>query len=323
MTNRVTLELVSQAGGGSPIVMGDAPLQIGRSPTNDVVLTDSTVSWHHAMLWMQQDRIWLRDLGSRNGTFVNDARVGNPQPLAPGDEVRVGDVKALRVPHELLIETPRSFVVENLDALGRAFPVRDDGLHIGSGPAADIFIEGEELEASLWVELDGTLCLKRGDVQETIEAGTVFTVAGLRLRAVAADPLHVATTAIDQEHACAPYRLETTLNGATGPEARLVDLQSGEVHMVSAGNPAVMLHVLAEQLLEDRASGLDGEHEGWVEDRSMRRKIWGRRDGMDPNIIHVLLYRLRNGLKRDGFDPWFVQKRRAKLRIRVREAVMR
>jgi pSer/pThr/pTyr-binding forkhead associated (FHA) protein len=56
---------------------------IGRSEVNDVRIKDNFVSREHLMLRKLGDRVLVRDLGSRNGTFVN----GNP--LRPGAEVEV------------------------------------------------------------------------------------------------------------------------------------------------------------------------------------------------------------------------------------------
>lgn len=69
---------------------------IGRDPRCDVVLAYSTVSWHHASIAKRGDRIVLRDLGSRNGTFVGLDRVTRRE-LAPGDLIRFGDRVVLRL----------------------------------------------------------------------------------------------------------------------------------------------------------------------------------------------------------------------------------
>ncbi|MGK0347601.1 MAG: hypothetical protein ACI855_003688, partial [Myxococcota bacterium] len=47
-----------------------------------------------------------------------------------------------------------------------------------------------------------------------------------------------------------------------------------------------------------------------------RLGVWGRGAGED-NKLHVLVYRLRNELKKAGFDPWFIEKRRKYIRARI------
>lgn len=69
---------------------GQEDLLVGREADCDVVLTDPTVSRRHAGLRFRDGHWILRDLGSRNGTLVNDARVIRCQ-LHPGDRLRLGD----------------------------------------------------------------------------------------------------------------------------------------------------------------------------------------------------------------------------------------
>jgi hypothetical protein len=66
-------------------------LTIGQSATNDLPLPfDHTVSHVHAVLERMGSRWYVRDLASRNGTFVNGDRIWRELPLRPGDEIRVG-----------------------------------------------------------------------------------------------------------------------------------------------------------------------------------------------------------------------------------------
>lgn len=67
---------------------------IGQSSTNDLPLAfDRTVSRVHAMLERVASRWCVRDLASRNGTFVNGERIWVERPLRSGDEIRVGAVR--------------------------------------------------------------------------------------------------------------------------------------------------------------------------------------------------------------------------------------
>jgi hypothetical protein len=72
--------------------LGHEPLTIGRGPLNDLQLTeDDFVSGRHALLDPRRDGIWVEDLGSTNGTFVNGVRLTSSRRLAPGDIVRIGE----------------------------------------------------------------------------------------------------------------------------------------------------------------------------------------------------------------------------------------
>ena len=65
---------------------------IGRVPENDIVAERDSVSRRHARLLRSDTEGWcLEDLGSTNGSFVNDIRIQR-QPLADGDQLRIGDV---------------------------------------------------------------------------------------------------------------------------------------------------------------------------------------------------------------------------------------
>jgi hypothetical protein len=65
---------------------------VGRGNGNDVVLGgDDFASARHARIEPRRDGIWVHDLGSTNGTYVNGARIDRPRRLAPGDVVRIGE----------------------------------------------------------------------------------------------------------------------------------------------------------------------------------------------------------------------------------------
>ena len=64
---------------------------LGRGEHADIVLEDSFASSRHARLVPHGDVIVLEDLGSTNGTYLNDEPLRGPQPLHPGDRIRIGD----------------------------------------------------------------------------------------------------------------------------------------------------------------------------------------------------------------------------------------
>jgi len=68
-------------------------VNIGRSRDNQIALEDPTVSRHHAWNKAEGESFLVFDVGSANGTFVNDERVEEPRQLQNGDSVRFGDVE--------------------------------------------------------------------------------------------------------------------------------------------------------------------------------------------------------------------------------------
>ncbi len=62
---------------------------IGRLSDCDIVLPDRRVSRRHARMYLQGDRYWIEDLGSKNGTYVNGEPLTEPRPLDDGDEIQI------------------------------------------------------------------------------------------------------------------------------------------------------------------------------------------------------------------------------------------
>ena len=65
---------------------------LGRGSPNDIQLEgDEFASAHHARVEPRRDGVWIEDIGSTNGTYVNGTRLDRPQRLTAGDVVRVGE----------------------------------------------------------------------------------------------------------------------------------------------------------------------------------------------------------------------------------------
>ena len=86
------LRVMSAAGlrAGSAYDLSEGAL-LGRGDVADIRLEDTFASSQHARLVPQGDVIVLEDLGSTNGTYLNDEPLRGPQPLHPGDRIRIGD----------------------------------------------------------------------------------------------------------------------------------------------------------------------------------------------------------------------------------------
>jgi diguanylate cyclase (GGDEF)-like protein len=74
---------------GKRVQLGTAPFEIGRSSKNDLFLDQESISRHHARISFDGSFYYVADLGSTNGTFVNDEAV-REQRLRDGDQVRIG-----------------------------------------------------------------------------------------------------------------------------------------------------------------------------------------------------------------------------------------
>ena len=66
------------------------PLEIGRSEGSQIRLDDTYVSTNHARLFPRNGSWYVEDLGSTNGTYLNQERVSSSSEVHPGDTLKVG-----------------------------------------------------------------------------------------------------------------------------------------------------------------------------------------------------------------------------------------
>lgn len=123
---------------------------IGRAKGADLRLQDSAVSREHAAIEVRGSQTVLRDMGSDNGTWINNRKVKGEHTLRSGDEIRVGRLRLVFRP----LGKDGGFVAEEtmqLDSTtlgarvvfqGATYPVVGEGLIIGKGDGADIQIGG-------------------------------------------------------------------------------------------------------------------------------------------------------------------------------------
>ena len=76
------------------LLLDSAALLVGRGSGNDVNLArDEYASSNHARVEPRRDGVWVEDVGSTNGTYLNGTRLTNAKRLAPGDILRVGETE--------------------------------------------------------------------------------------------------------------------------------------------------------------------------------------------------------------------------------------
>lgn len=102
MTDYV-LEILDGDQAGTIVELRGSKLRIGRRPDNDLVMRDEKCSGHHAEVVVEDGRHVLRDLGSTNGTMIDDRRI-TEIALTAGDVFQLGRVRvAFRVAGEAVV----------------------------------------------------------------------------------------------------------------------------------------------------------------------------------------------------------------------------
>jgi DNA-binding NarL/FixJ family response regulator len=113
---------------GKRLEVATEEFTIGRSDSSDVVLHDKLVSRLHAILMRRGDVVLIEDLGSNNGTYVNEERLHTIRQLQHGDTIALGTSRILFEDPSLASEdttavadqamfTPQSFTQRQLQVL--------------------------------------------------------------------------------------------------------------------------------------------------------------------------------------------------------------
>jgi pSer/pThr/pTyr-binding forkhead associated (FHA) protein len=106
MSTGNTVPFFTDPTGREHLLTGEATT-IGRAVESDIVITSRRVSREHARVQRRGRRLVLVDLGSTNGTFLNDERVLAPVELRDGDRLSIGDVVLVyHDPESTFLDTP-------------------------------------------------------------------------------------------------------------------------------------------------------------------------------------------------------------------------
>lgn len=110
------LEIVEGQGAGGRLPL-DRPLELGRDPSLPYALDDPKVSRRHARVSATGEIASVEDLGSRNGTFLNESPLEIATAIRPGDRIRVGlTVLELRPAAEAARAAPPAPQITRIDA---------------------------------------------------------------------------------------------------------------------------------------------------------------------------------------------------------------
>src|SRR5256714_10400449 len=127
------LELVEGPGAGKQIPL-DNVVAVGRGPSLPLHLDEDTqVSRRHARFTAQGGGVAVEDLGSTNGTYVNEQPISSPRTLNPGDKVRIGlTVFELRTRQQVAARPSAVQVRPALTAVGHDVPPHVPHAHLAT-----------------------------------------------------------------------------------------------------------------------------------------------------------------------------------------------
>lgn len=275
---------------------------VGRSSACNVRLAEPRASAEHARL-TYRDGVWtVRDLGSRNGTFVNGDRLerGGGRTLAAGDELVFGGAEATWVLADAA--PPVAFARRLSD--GALLPA--DGGLLALPSTEEPLVSVVEAEAGQWtVEADGTAHLAT-DGEIVSAAGRAFM---LHL------PTPLPATLEEQERPPALEDFELGLRVSSDEETVEVSLRGPDgVRVLSPRTHHYTLLTLARLRLRSRGEALSEAQRGWVSADDLCRML-----GMDEMKLNVEIYRIRREMASVGLAnaAQLIERRRGSRQLRL------
>ncbi|MCB9701178.1 MAG: FHA domain-containing protein [Myxococcales bacterium] len=257
---------------------------IGRSRACDLVIAEATVSSRHASLeW--KDGAWeLLDLGSRNGTFVDDVRLqsGARVLLGAGARLRFGRSAA---PWVLVDAGPPELMAIDVQS-GAGQRAEGGVLALPDPAAAELFIHQEA--SGGWILEDGD------EARVIVDRELVHDRGGRtwRIHLPTADPRTL------QESLAALLVGRLRLRFAHSLDEEYVELVAfaGERRLdLQARAHHYPLLVLARRRLADHEAGVGPEDAGWIRQEELTRML-----RMDDNHLNISIYRARAQLGKLG-----------------------
>jgi hypothetical protein len=260
-------------------------------------------AWHAAFRWTGS--VWeVKDLGSRNGTYVNGhgLRVGQPCTLARGDLVAFGEPgQDWQLANE---EAPRPMVIP----LGPGSPLILDG-DVHALPSS------EDPQATVFRGSDGLWRIeRRSEVTASLEDQTRFEIGGRTFRFTC--PIFSAPQTTTEQPELRASRLVLAASRDGGRAHLTVETPSGTYDLGARPHHDVLLR-LAQHRLADLQRAVPDASAGWAYEDDIVREL-----GIPSLQIHVDVFRLRKEIASLGIlDPADVVERRPRagqLRLGVR-----
>lgn len=294
------MALLASTDSERPITLAASSL-VGRSPACSLRLSDRRISSEHARITWRDGRWELRDLGSRNGTFVNgrELEAGGTVALAAGDTIAFGHVS---VAFSLLDASPPVALARRLDT-GQIVLAEDGLLALPHGGTP---------EACVVEDRGGSWNLEHSAEARAVQDGEVLTVQGV------AYMLHLPMDAEPtlEERGGKPRVKDVELSFRVSQDEErvevLVKLPAGAKLLPPRAHYYTLL-VLARARLRDQGdAALPELARGWVAVVELCRML-----AVDEDRLNVDIYRIRRDLGALGLHnpAAVIERQRGQLRL--------
>lgn len=279
---------------------------VGRASSCDLVISRRAVSGHHATIRWSKGTWTVRDLGSRNGTFLNQRRIGGgaldlPQPLAVGDLLTFAESD--EVWEFTDASDPRPLLIA-LDPGGP--PIELEGQDVLALPSAEEPLLAIYLRNGQWQLERGGECAQIEDKQE-------LGIGERRFRLLLTGALEATTDAQSMPVVRRVEDLLLEIQVSRDEESAAVRVQLGaEIHELPRRTYLYLLAFLARRCIAEAESL--GPDAGWMEVESACREL----DLASPEALGLLVHRCRKAIKACGLeDPAAIVDRARKGQIRL------
>lgn len=269
---------------------------LGRSKNCLLKVSHPGVSALHAMIFWVDDGWFIKDLGSKNGTFLNGRRVmvGAREPLQCGIRVELGAAGPM---FELADDSPPQPLLVAADD-PTFYRWISDSLAVPSE---------EQPEALLFQEASGTWCLESENGRKPIDEHGIFSLGGRIFRLIASRGVPATATAEE------PLALvEALLKFGVSSDEEHVELTvEARGRSVSLGNRAHHYLLLTLARERQKAETLESS-EGWIERLELERML-----RQTQQHINLAVWRARRQFSEAGFSDAanIVERRGSELRI--------
>lgn len=195
------LQAITDELAGQEILI-ERDMLVGRHQSADLILQSAEISRKHAAFLLKESALWVQDLGSSNGTFVNDVQITNETLLNDGDAIRFANLKFLVTQPVVATETVSSFksgielqpvVVATEEERAQAVPAYQEEIVVEKEEAPKTVAEHmSEQGMSELTERDATVKLTKEGMPQSVAVPKPAPIPeGIDITAVTPEPTPV------------------------------------------------------------------------------------------------------------------------------------